>query len=302
MRSWRSGTAKQYATYTRIWQQFLGGREGASAAPNVEQLLIFLTALYKTGISHSTINTARSAVSATSIDKSGGTPLGQHPLVTRFMRGVFNDRPHIRQHTRTWDVQQVLDYMSANDISSSNMLQLSRRTSMLLALLSGKRGQSIHSIKIQDIHISANILTIAITEMVKQTRPGVHDSPICIPAYPRDQNICAIFTLREYLNRTKEIRGDAMQLFISTTKPHKAISRSTISRWLKDLMLQAGIPPEYQARSTRGAATSASTAPLQTILSAAGWTKESTFRRHYQLPVHTQAEFATGLLEARSRK
>jgi hypothetical protein len=201
-----------------------------------------------------------------------------------------------------WDVQQVLDCMSSADVDNISLLPLSRHTAMLLALLSGKRGQSIHAIKLGDIHVTGNTLRIASTTVVKQTRPGIHDHDIYIPTYPADHNLCALYTLRAYVTKTKPLRKNVFQLFIQTNKPHKAVSRSTISRWIKDLMLQAGIPPDYQARSTRGASTSASTAPLQTILEAAGWAKESTFRAHYKLPVERRTMFAANLLAARPKE
>jgi hypothetical protein len=59
------------------------------------------------------------------------------------------------------------------------------------------------------------------------------------------------------------------------------------------------VPTSFSASSTRSAATSASSAPLATILAAAGWTKASTFRHFYKLPVANCITFANSLLEDR---
>ena len=45
----------------------------------------------------------------------------------------------------------------------------------------------------------------------------------------------------EYLKRTQGSRGDEDKLFISFQKPHKAVSRDTISRWVKQVLEAAGI-------------------------------------------------------------
>jgi hypothetical protein len=190
-------------------------------------VLGFLTSLYHQGLGHSAINTARSAISAVT-QHTGDTPLGQHRLVARLMKGVFNSRPVVKTHTHTWDVQRVLNHMSTYDIHSRTLLQMSQHLVTLLALLSGKRGQTLHSIKLQHIHNSQERLEIAPPQIVKQSRPGYQDTPICIPAYPQDRNLCAVFAMFKYLRMTYSLRSSD-HLLIGAIKPHKYISRSTVS-------------------------------------------------------------------------
>ena len=47
--------------------------------------------------------------------------------------------------------------------------------------------------------------------------------------------------MKEYLRRSKPLRGDSTKLFISFMKPHKHISRESLSRWIKTVMEAAGI-------------------------------------------------------------
>ena len=54
--------------------------------------LDFLTLLYKQGVGYSAINTARSALSS-AITPADKTTFGEHPLVTRFLKGTFELRP-----------------------------------------------------------------------------------------------------------------------------------------------------------------------------------------------------------------
>ena len=66
--------------------------------------------LFNSGLTYCTLITARSALSLIlpSID---GIPVGQHPLVIRFPKGVFESRPAMPRYTVVWDVNQVLDYL-----------------------------------------------------------------------------------------------------------------------------------------------------------------------------------------------
>ena len=56
------------------------------------EILDYLTQQFHSGKQYSTINSYRSAISATHIGY-GSTPAGQHPLVCRLLQGIFNSRP-----------------------------------------------------------------------------------------------------------------------------------------------------------------------------------------------------------------
>lgn len=77
------------------------------------------------------------------------------------------------------------------------------------------------------------------------------------------------------------------QLLISYQKPHKPVSTNTIARWLKNVMAKAGIDTSvYKAHSMRAAVTSAAKkVPIDTILSTASWSSESTFAWFYDKPI-----------------
>ena len=72
-------------------------------------VLDFLAHLLESGCGFSAINTARSALS--SIILVNSVPVGQHSLVKRFMRGVFNIKPSLPRYVHTWDVNVVLTYL-----------------------------------------------------------------------------------------------------------------------------------------------------------------------------------------------
>ena len=79
-----------------------------------------------------------------------------------------------------------------------------------------------------------------------------------------------------------------MRLFVALVKPHNPVSSSTIARWPKGMLQQAGIDVSiFGAHSARGVpSSSAATAGVTTsdILQASDWSSESVFRKFYYRP------------------
>lgn len=83
--------------------------------------------------------------------------------------------------------------------------------------------------------------------------------------------------------------GSETKLFISYIPPHKAVSKDTLARWLKEVLHNAGINvKQYSAHSTRSATVSAASAkniPVEKILQTAGGKSEKTFAKFYKKPI-----------------
>ena len=113
--------------------------------------------------------------------------------------------------------------------------------------------------------------------------------------------MCVVTTLKEYISRTEPLRGSESQLFVSYTKPHKAVSRDTIDRWVKTVLSCTGIDTKkFKPHSTRAAAVSAesnASVSLDEILSTVGWSSESTFAKFYHKRVVRESQFASSVLE-----
>ena len=79
------------------------------------------------------------------------------------------------------------------------------------------------------------------------------------------------------------------KLFLSVNNPHKPLSSATLSHWVKNCLLEAGIDSQvFKAHSTRRAATSAALRAgisIPEIVGLADWTKETTFKKFYYRPV-----------------
>ena len=90
-----------------------------------------------------------------------------------------------------------------------------------------------------------------------------HNGKLGESAFPKfaDTLLCPVACLSTYLDRTKKWRKDEtdiMQqtLFLSFKKPHKPVTSTTLSRWLKEVIRQSGIKDIFGGHSVRSASTS----------------------------------------------
>ena len=149
LQSWSTGTQKQYAPYIKKWHDFCSKWKVNPYNPPLNTVLDFLVSLHEQGLSYTTINTARSALSAI-ILPTDNVNIGSHPIVSRFMKGIFKNNPPAPRYRTTWDVSPVLSYLSSlPKPNQSSMKSLTLKLVMLVALVSAQRGQSLHMLDIQ---------------------------------------------------------------------------------------------------------------------------------------------------------
>lgn len=307
--SWRSTTRKQYQVYWKKWTDFCKNKKISHLHPSVNSVLSFLSELFHNDkASYSTLNAARSALSSYVTLENSNHSVGSHPLVCRYLKGVFNLRPPRPRYKDTWDVSIALSLLRRwSPAKLLNLKQLTQKLCLLLALISAQRAQTLHLLKLDNIKLKQNSVTFTVDELLKQSRPGQHGCSFSFKAYPPDRRLCVVHYLKAYIKRTQVIRGQVHSLFISHTKPHKEVSSQTISRWIKEALSAAGIDTvKYKAHSTRAAAVSAASranVPVSCILKQAGWSSEKTFQRFYHKPltsVNNNDMFSQAVLNVRT--
>ena len=111
-------------------------------------MLDFLDSLYEQGLSYTTINTERSALSAI-ILPTDNVNMGSHVIVPRFTKDIFKNNPPVPRYHTTWDVSPVLSYLSSlPKPTQSSLKSLTLKLAMLIALVSAQRAQSLHMLDI----------------------------------------------------------------------------------------------------------------------------------------------------------
>ncbi|CAB3983293.1 Hypothetical predicted protein [Paramuricea clavata] len=157
VQAWRPGTQKQYKYYLQKWEQHCCERSINPISPNVGTAIDFLHEFYKEGLSYSTLNTVRSALSSV-VQPIDNFTFGNHPLVTRYIQGVFVNRPALPRYKQIWDVSVVIKYLkSLGENTQLSLQDLTMKTTMLLALVTGQRCQTIQVLNIKQMVNSDDI-------------------------------------------------------------------------------------------------------------------------------------------------
>ncbi len=213
--------------------------------------------------------------------------VGQHPAVVELMKGIFNSNPPKPKYATTWDVDLVVRYLGSmpenNDLS---LIQLGRKTAMLLALVTMFRVSEVASIDLPSMIFSVQGLVLTLSKLRKTQQNG----QLVTRQISRlqDRKICPVETTLAYIQATNQLRNDSnsSHLLISSVKPHKPVTGSTVGHWIKKVLKDAGVDSTiFSAHSTRGAAASKAAAkgvPTDSILKTASWSKESTFIKFYK--------------------
>ncbi|CAD6215481.1 GSCOCG00011220001-RA-CDS, partial [Cotesia congregata] len=235
------------------------------------------------GAQYSTLNTTRSTValiSAYDINEDG--------LITRFLKGVFKQRPTKPRYSTTWDVTPVLEYMEKkHPLKDLKIKDAAEKVATLLALTTGQRLPTLALINIENIETSKSGIKIKIPDQIKTTKPGGFQPELVLPFSKNKPGLCVASAVLDYLDYTKERRQkETKNLFLSTIKLFKEASSQTISHWIKALLGKAGVDVEkFTAYSTRHAAVSTADkrgVEISVIKSCAGWSPSSqTFFKFY---------------------
>ena len=275
MASWRPGTKKQYSTYLNKWLEFCSKRTIDYSSPKISEAVEFLMTLHSQGLSYSSINTARSALSSI-LKLDNCDNFGTHPLVTRFMKGIYELIKPKPKYNQIWDVSQVLDYLKTlYPLEKLSLKELTQKTVMLLLLVTGQRGQFIHLLSLNGIQLTSQTAYLSLEEHTKTSRPNNAAAAVTITEFTPDSRICPLTTLKAYMKETETLRNGENKLFISFIKPNKAVSRDTISRWTKQVLTNSGIDTKiFTSHSTRAASATKAhqkEIPLDTILNTIGW-------------------------------
>lgn len=146
--------------------------------------------LYDSGMGYSAINTAKSVVSSIVA------------LVCRFLKGVFELKPSLSKYKDIWDVNAALQLSSLHPHSED----LTCKTTMLLALLSGLICQTLHLLSVRGMVLKHNSCVFTIHKRLKNSLPGEHVSALTLTAYSADNRLCPIVYLSDYVMRTSEFR------------------------------------------------------------------------------------------------
>ena len=284
---WRRGTNSAYQSGWIKWTGWCSTRGLNSLSCSVQHFLDFLTELFDSGLQHRTINVVGSAVSMTHKEVEG-IPIGQHPLVTRLMKGVYNLRPPKPQYTYTWDVDMVIQYIAGlGENTNLPAKKLSQKLVLLMALVVASRTSELQALDLRFRVYRPNGVLFRLANITKTQKAGTPSKEHFFGAF-LDKRLCVVECLKCYEEMTlkhRDTQAEVQPLFLSYIKPFKPVTSQRIAHWIKDILSEAGVDTRvFKAHSVRGASVSASKnkgVGIPDILDMADWSRDTIFRRFY---------------------
>ena len=159
---------------------------------------------------------------------------------------------------------------------------------MLLVLVTTQWTQTLSKLDTSCMQETTTGITFTIRDTPKTTQPSKNLAAIEIRSFAPDSRLCPVTYIKHYSTKTHSLPSNP-RLLISYTKPHKPVTNSTVARWIRSTLQDAGIDISiFLAHSSRTASTSYSAnaqLPLADILKAGGWSNTQTFAEHYNKPI-----------------
>ena len=225
-------------------------------------------------------------------------------------------RPPCRSLVPSWSLPTVLRCLAVapfEPLHKASLINLTIKTVFLIAIASGQRRSSLQALSMEPCHLrwenSGVRLIPKASFIAKNQTASSGPIEIFLPSLDsfssvvEDKVWCPNRSLKWYLSRTKSLRSSS-DLFVTTTAPHRAASKDTVSRWLVECIKLAGddvlqVGP-IRAHDTRALSTSWALfngASIEQIQKAAFWSNPNSFISCYLKDVVAhEASFALASL------
>ena len=150
----------------------------------------------------------RSAISSNH-ETVDGFVIGKHPMMAKFMKGVFSLRPPVPKYFVTWDVRQVLDFLKTwAPAESLSLKQLTLKLVMPAALITAARSSSANKMDLCFRYFKPNGVLFKIPGLTKCAGLKRPLQKIFLAGFPPDRRLCFVKHLKHYKTKktTKEGR------------------------------------------------------------------------------------------------
>ena len=126
-------------------------------------------------------------------------PVEQHPLFSRMLKGVFNERPLLSRYYTFWDIGMVLRYLKQlGNNNSLSLLLLTIKSVTILALARRSRSMDLSTLDIRYRTYTPGDLTFKVQHLSKQSRPSKSLIDFFYPRFPDDTDVCPVTTIQAY--------------------------------------------------------------------------------------------------------
>ena len=170
--AWKPKAAAKYKSFIDRRKLFCIRGSEKCYTPFVNSVLTFLHHFYKNGCYYSGLSSARSALS-TIVHIEGYSKLSDHSLISKFIKGIYNQHPTLPRYVNIWDINILLAYFESLPANSELTLKcLTEKLTVLLLILSEQRKQTLLAIDITNVKIYEDKLIILPNSPLKHTKPS----------------------------------------------------------------------------------------------------------------------------------
>ena len=306
-----AGSEKVYQSRWAAFSEWCERNKMSPTTASLQQVADFLLYLFEDRQSSlSTIKGYRTAI-AKVLSHTTGVDISHDGVLSDLISAFEHQRPQRIASFPKWDLKIVLDSLTRSPyepLHTADRKALTLKTCFLLFLASGSRCGEIHALDIRHIvqrehwkFVSLaphpnflpknfnystggrNFEGFQIESLKHRLGPGLEEEAL----------LCPVRALRFYLDKTKPLRGDNSQLFISMVgDKRKPICKNTIASWVKNTVLEAykNTPGEaaenlkISSHEVRALATSTAfyhNVAMEEVMKAARWANQSTFTTFY---------------------
>jgi len=230
----RTSTHSTYESAWRVWNSWCVRRGEKPLSVPVNSVLKFLTELFNSKKSYSTIKGYRLS-RGTLLECTLWWKISSTVAITL----IPPPRP---RYNPAWDPDIVIKYLSAlGNNQFISISALTHKTAVLLAFASLLRVSELASISLISVNFSVKGVFFSLLKPRKAQHSGPLQS-IIIPGLP-DFTCCPVEAVRAYFDRTSTHRNDTNinSLFISLISPHRNVKAKTISGWIRSSLTAAGV-------------------------------------------------------------
>ncbi|CAC5402218.1 unnamed protein product [Mytilus coruscus] len=206
--SWRKGTQKDYSAKFKKYCSWCSTREINPHNATLNQVADFLVYLFESGLQYRTIAGYRSMLSNV-LPQVDNTAVGQHPYITRLIKGVFSSRPPTTKLLPEWDLQLVLTLLQNEPIENIDLKHLTFKTVFLISITTFRRCSDLQSLRVNHsfMRIQQKGITFIRCGLAKQDRQNHRNSKIVVPAFTDNKKLDPVTCLLQYIERTKKFRS-----------------------------------------------------------------------------------------------
>ncbi len=204
---------------------------------------------------------------------------GAQKLIQMFVDGAQKLAPPPNKKVVIWDPETPLSFINSRP-RPTEFRAAGQEALLLVLLATGMRVDCASKLSKTVIKRAA----FCQIEFLLPRKTG-HSGPQVLRRFLENQRLCPVEAIDHFQSLAKKIRKPAENFLFISSKGKRA-HIDTLRHWVTDLLEECGI--QASAGTCRSASASAAVArdvDVDVVLKAAGWKKESTFRRYYQRQV-----------------